>query len=154
MKPEELIKVIIQKEREIIGLNQMLVKSIKTELVELFSFRTSTDFENAKEQIEMIFQKKGFSDYKEEPAYQELVEWINKKNKILFMKKFKTPIELLFRCDVCKNDFKITVEAEDYDSFLNNEASVQECFPYLSADERELMISGMCGACFDNLMKK
>lgn len=43
MKPEELIKVIIQKEREIIGLNQMLVKSIKTELVELFSFRTSTD---------------------------------------------------------------------------------------------------------------
>ena len=55
MKPEELIKVIIQKEREIIGLNQMLVKSIKTELVELFSFRTSTDFENAKEQIEMIF---------------------------------------------------------------------------------------------------
>lgn len=72
----------------------------------------------------MIFQKKGFSDYKEEPAYQELVEWINKKNKILFMKKFKTPIELLFRCDVCKNDFKITVEAEDYDSFLNNEASV------------------------------
>lgn len=37
MKPEELIKVIIQKEREIIGLNQMLVKSIKTELVELFS---------------------------------------------------------------------------------------------------------------------
>lgn len=36
MKPEELIKVIIQKEREIIGLNQMLVKSIKAELVELF----------------------------------------------------------------------------------------------------------------------
>lgn len=70
------------------------------------------------------------------------------------MKKFKTPIELLFRYDVCKNDFKITVEAEDYDSFLDNEVSVQECFPYLSADERELMISGMCGSCFDNLMKK
>lgn len=87
MKPEELIKVIIQKEREIIGLNQMLVKSIKTELVELFSFRTSTDFENAKEQIEMIFQKKGFSDYKKEPAYQELVEWINKKEQNIVYEK-------------------------------------------------------------------
>lgn len=87
MKPEELIKVIIQKEREIIGLNQMLVKSIKTELVELFSFRTSTDFENAEEQIEMIFQKKGFSDYKEEPAYQELVEWINKKEQNIVYEK-------------------------------------------------------------------
>lgn len=87
MKPEELIKVIIQKEREIIGLNQMLVKSIKTELVELFSFRTFTDFENAKEQIEMIFQKKGFSDYKEEPAYQELVEWINKKEQNIVYEK-------------------------------------------------------------------
>lgn len=70
------------------------------------------------------------------------------------MKKFKILIELLFRCDVYKNDFKVTVEAKDYDSFLNNETSVQECFPYLSADERELMISGMCGTCFDNLMKK
>lgn len=87
MKPEELIKVIIQKEREIIGLNQMLVKSIKAELVELFSFRTSTDFENDKEQIEMIFQKKGFSDYKEEPAYQELVEWINKKEQNIVYEK-------------------------------------------------------------------
>lgn len=87
MKPEELIKVIIQKEREIIGLNQMLVKSIKAELVELFSFRTSTDFENAKEPIEMIFQKKGFSDYKEEPAYQELVEWINKKEQNIVYEK-------------------------------------------------------------------
>lgn len=87
MKPEELIKVIIQKEREIIGLNQMLVKSIKAELVELFSFRTSTDFENVKEQIEMIFQKKGFSDYKEEPAYQELVEWINKKEQNIVYEK-------------------------------------------------------------------
>lgn len=87
MKSEELIKVIIQKEREIIGLNQMLVKSIKTELVELFSFRISTDFENAKEQIEMIFQKKGFSDYKEEPAYQELVEWINKKEQNIVYEK-------------------------------------------------------------------
>lgn len=87
MKPEELIKVIIQKEREIIGLNQMLVKSIKAELVELFSFRTSTDFENAKERIEMIFQKKGFSDYKEEPAYQELVEWINKKEQNIVYEK-------------------------------------------------------------------
>lgn len=35
----------------------------------------------------MIFQKKGFSDYKEEPAYQELVEWINKKEQNIVYEK-------------------------------------------------------------------
>ena len=30
-------------------------------------------------------------------------------------------------------------------------ALIQEALPYLSAGERELFISGICGACFDNM---
>jgi hypothetical protein len=50
--------------------------------------------------------------------------------------------------DLAKSDKEMQISID------MNAVSVQECFPYLSADERELMISGMCGSCFDNLMKK
>tara|TARA_Y100000296_G_scaffold73682_1_gene91423 strand:- start:308 stop:457 length:150 start_codon:yes stop_codon:yes gene_type:complete len=42
------------------------------------------------------------------------------------------------------------VQAEDYEAWENGEL-IQNAMPYLSADEREVLISGMCGPCFDNL---
>tara|TARA_Y100000310_G_C20387451_1_gene671140 strand:+ start:362 stop:508 length:147 start_codon:yes stop_codon:yes gene_type:complete len=40
------------------------------------------------------------------------------------------------------------VNSKDFISW-NNGSYIQNAMPYLSADERELLISGTCGPCFD-----
>ena len=59
-------------------------------------------------------------------------------------------IEIERTCLICHKSYTLKVDAEDLDAF-NEGHSVQHCFPYLSADERGLLISGMCGKCFDEL---
>ena len=44
----------------------------------------------------------------------------------------------------------MAVNEDDYTSWENGEL-IQNAMPYLSADERELLISGTCGTCFDNM---
>ncbi len=53
-------------------------------------------------------------------------------------------------CNQCKGQVEMQVQAEDYEAWENGEL-IQNAMPYLSADEREVLISGMCGPCFDNL---
>lgn len=53
-------------------------------------------------------------------------------------------------CINCKVRFNIEVDYEDY-FYWKEGMSVQKSFPYLSADERELLISRVCGKCFDSL---
>jgi len=45
-----------------------------------------------------------------------------------------------------------TVMANEMDvAHWEGGASIQDALGYLTADERELLISGTCGACFDNM---
>jgi len=44
----------------------------------------------------------------------------------------------------------MAVNEDDYTSWENGEL-IQTAMPYLSAGEREVLISGMCGPCFDNM---
>lgn len=62
-------------------------------------------------------------------------------------------ITLKVRCHRCKKEFKISVNYSDYLKFLNREDSIQNCFPYLSPDYRELLLSETCGECYDELFK-
>ena len=57
------------------------------------------------------------------------------------------------KCKICGEEIILDVRKEDYEKWKEGEL-VQVAFPYLSADERELFITGMCGMCFDNLFKK
>ena len=54
-------------------------------------------------------------------------------------------------CNMCHKDYDMWVEDEDYKEWLNGKMC-QDAFPYLSADDRELLISGTCGKCFDLLI--
>lgn len=56
------------------------------------------------------------------------------------------------RCRDCGDIFEITVDATAYNRWLAG-ALIQECFPKMSADVRELLISGICGKCFDKIFK-
>ena len=47
----------------------------------------------------------------------------------------------------------INVKQDDYTKWIYDRENhyVQDLFPYLSADERELLVSGVCGKCYDEM---
>jgi hypothetical protein len=55
-----------------------------------------------------------------------------------------------FQCVNCDNMPIVTVSQEQYDSWKDGEF-VQKAFPHLSADERELFISGICDGCWKEM---
>lgn len=54
---------------------------------------------------------------------------------------------LLAQCPFCQGVSKVTVIAEDYETYKKG-GYVQDVFPYLSPSERELIKTGICEACF------
>jgi len=59
---------------------------------------------------------------------------------------------MIFKCKICKKEFDLEVTASQLFQ-LKQGALVQNVFPYLNADERELIISGICGQCYDKLFE-
>lgn len=53
-------------------------------------------------------------------------------------------------CPQCGKSTEIEVQAVDLRRY-NQGAHIQEAFPYLSAADRERLLSGICGDCFDTL---
>tara|TARA_Y100000361_G_C11022820_1_gene270533 strand:- start:128 stop:340 length:213 start_codon:yes stop_codon:yes gene_type:complete len=53
-------------------------------------------------------------------------------------------------CRLCDTVHDLTVNVEGYVNWQAGEF-IQDALPELSCDERELLISGTCGACFDKL---
>lgn len=55
-------------------------------------------------------------------------------------------------CMVCNKPGEVAVPTEDYKKFkMNENVYIQDAFPTLSATEREMLITGTHGPCFDNL---
>ena len=59
-------------------------------------------------------------------------------------------IVLATECPFCGCENKITVNEADYRSWRDGELA-QIAFPYLSADDREMLISGICPTCWDEM---
>lgn len=53
-------------------------------------------------------------------------------------------------CRECCKTVKMSVDPEGVRQYNEGE-KVQDAFPYLTADEREILISGICGECFDKM---
>ena len=51
-------------------------------------------------------------------------------------------------CNMCHTQHEIWVEDDDYKAWENGKMC-QDAFPYLDAGQREILISGTCGRCFD-----
>lgn len=56
-------------------------------------------------------------------------------------------------CSLCHSSHKFLINEKDLVRFHNGE-HIQDVMPYLTADERELMISGICGKCFDEVFSE
>ena len=54
-------------------------------------------------------------------------------------------------CLNCRKTYDFKVFAEDVIKY-NNGAFVQDAFPYLSDDEREILVTRTCGPCFDKML--
>lgn len=55
-------------------------------------------------------------------------------------------------CPICGEYNYVTVNKKDYDKHLENpRAFVNDLYPYLSVDDRELLISGTCSKCWDEI---
>lgn len=57
------------------------------------------------------------------------------------------------QCILCHSMYEITVRPEDVER-INNGEHIQDVMPFLSADDRELLISGICGTCFDKTFEE
>lgn len=56
------------------------------------------------------------------------------------------------RCPICGRGNEVEVNEMDYLDWSDGE-KVQIAFPYLSKYEREMLISGFCHTCWDNMFK-
>lgn len=57
------------------------------------------------------------------------------------------------RCPFCGKGNFVEVNEDDYDDWCDS-ALVQVAFPYLSAGEREMLVSGICPTCWDAMFEK
>jgi hypothetical protein len=54
------------------------------------------------------------------------------------------------KCKVCKGVQTIQATTKDMDDWMRGK-KIQNAMPYLTANERELLMSGICGTCYDNM---
>lgn len=62
-------------------------------------------------------------------------------------------VDLQVRCVICNQIKTVTVLKEDAIEYLNpqREMPIQNIFPYLSPEQRELLISHICPECWNDL---
>lgn len=55
------------------------------------------------------------------------------------------------KCWRCKTKHIVKLYKEDHDAWKSGGVLIQEAMPYLTPGERELLISGTCDGCWDEL---
>lgn len=60
-------------------------------------------------------------------------------------------LTFLIQCLVCKNKIEIEMTHAQLRDYHKGEKLIQEVFPEKSADEREILLSRICGKCFDKI---
>lgn len=54
-------------------------------------------------------------------------------------------------CKVCSTKHVVIAPTAGYLRWAKGQAKIQEALPGLSEDDRELLVSGICGQCFDKM---
>lgn len=88
-----------------------------------------------------------YKELKQELANEQIAELIS----ILYDNSGMVYPEVT--CRACGRTYTLEVKIEDWQEWNEptRERKVQEIFPYLEPAERELLISGICGKCFDRM---
>lgn len=59
-------------------------------------------------------------------------------------------VGVVTRCPFCGRCNEVEVNEDDYFDWQDG-MLIQDAFPYLSANEREMLISGICPTCWDKM---
>lgn len=54
-------------------------------------------------------------------------------------------------CKICQKRVRLAVDPQDMKRYQEGEL-VQKAFPYLSDDQREMLLSGWCNYCFNDML--
>lgn len=57
---------------------------------------------------------------------------------------------LQIECTQCEKETLIVSELSDWLKFIDRKEPIQKIYPHMPPDHRELLISGICGKCYDN----
>ena len=60
-------------------------------------------------------------------------------------------LDLEIVCPICGEVQYVRVNKEAYNKWKNKEGLIQDLMPELTPEQRELLISGTCGACWDTM---
>lgn len=92
--------------------------------------------------------------YDEQPYECELVEEEVTITKTMIYRvekeKWKT---LRIDCNQCGKTFEIKVKKEDWEVYESGAGYIQDIFPYLTPEERELIKTHICGTCFNAIFE-
>ena len=55
------------------------------------------------------------------------------------------------KCPMCQKTSNVTVKKQDIEKWKKGEL-IQRAFPYLDNDQREILKTGICPACWDKVM--
>ena len=66
-------------------------------------------------------------------------------------KETPLPLYIVKNCPFCGKPHEVMVYEDDFDAWQNGDLLAQEAFPYLTASEREILISGICPQCWDKM---
>lgn len=58
------------------------------------------------------------------------------------------------KCDMCKADSRFTIPETEWLAWTQGDQHIQNAIKSLSEDDRELLISGTCGKCFNQLFSE
>lgn len=62
-------------------------------------------------------------------------------------------LKLVRACFSCREPQMIEVFQKDLEAWQKGK-TIQQAIPYVSADKRELLISGVCGKCFNEMFRE
>lgn len=77
----------------------------------------------------------------------------NEDGDVMTKNNFKEPLKVSNVCKVCGKRNNVIVEKIDFQKWQIEGEYIQNALPYLSADEREILVSGTCPPCWDKLYK-
>lgn len=69
------------------------------------------------------------------------------------MKINRKEVTIITSCPFCGHTNEVAVNEMDYLDWQDGELA-QHAFPYLSANEREMLISGICPTCWNEMFKE
>ena len=60
-------------------------------------------------------------------------------------------VNITKRCRKCKTKVSFMVYADDWDSWRANEEYIEDAFWYIPPDQREMLLSRVCGTCWNKM---